>query len=68
MVSVVQKVALAYLARKGAQQGLYQQSFLQMKGPASDAIVVRIAGIFPPIDLKIQKARKSRSKHSVKFN
>lgn len=39
-----------------------------MEGPASDAIVVRIAAIcFSPTDLKIQMARKLRSKHSAKF-
>lgn len=39
---------IAYLIRKGAQQAgshKSQQSFLQMKGPASYAIVVRIAAI-----------------------
>lgn len=58
MVSVAHKVVLAYLSRKGVwKEGLHQpqKPFLQMNGPASDAIVVRIAGIFSPTDLKKKK-------------
>lgn len=70
MVSVVQKVALAYLARKGGTARFISATagISANEGSCFGCHSGEDCRNIPPIDLKIQKARRSRSKYLAKFN